>query len=257
MGLTMQTMTLDQIKACKAIVSLYETGSLSGKYDLLVVLEDGAGITFGKNQTTENSGGLFLLLKEYADKKGAFVEALSAYMDLLYDGKDSAKKGMLTEDTAFKDLLVKAAQEDPLMRKAQDHYFHKRFFRPALELAEEYAVTQPLTLCAFYDACIQMGDEGARKLVEKYNQEAGEGEGTEIEKERAWGKGFIQARHTYLTTFTGKSQGHTNAVRKSAYRTTSLLDLAERGAWLLSVPLDVKMNRGTWTLTQEILDQTS
>lgn len=250
-----QSMTFDQLKACKAIVSLYETGKLQGDYALLVVLKDRAGITFGKNQTTENSGGLFSLLEEYKSLNGTYVELFEPYMKKLFDGKDLSKTGALTEDQEFKDLLVSSAKDDPLMRKAQDFYFHKKYFRPAMALASEYAVSLPLILCAIYDACIQQGPKGASELIEKFNDsfESPE-EGTMLDEEKAWGLGLIHRRHEFLSNFVGKDDEHTKEVRKSVYRTSSLLDLANRNEWSLSVPLKVKMNRGTWVLTQDILD---
>ena len=49
------------------VVNVFETGKLEGRYDALVVMNDGPGgipqITFGRSQTTEYSGLRDLILR--------------------------------------------------------------------------------------------------------------------------------------------------------------------------------------------------
>lgn len=154
----MASWTFQQIQAIKAILRMYETNSITGHHDLLVVLDDGAGITFGVEQTTENSGGLHRLLTRYLGKKNALYKAgLEPFMDRLFDGKNSKLKFGLTNNAEFKQLLVKAARHDPLMRAAQERHFEKNFLHPALELAAQYSMTLPLSLAVIYDSCIHSG----------------------------------------------------------------------------------------------------
>lgn len=266
----MSTFSELQVKAAKALVNLYETGDLIGHYDALAILGDSAGISFGKTQTTENSGGLWkLIFEEYfslSDPKPLYKADFEQYRLVLYNKeKDTGKKFALTHNDAFKDLLRESAQEDPQMRKAQDLYFHRNYFRPALQLASDYSITLPLILAMFYDFCIHSGPQGARKFVDRFDEgwsdpphlvSVPEDQWTEkhdLEMEQAWGRGLIQSRHKWLTEFTSSDKDHQKVVRDSAYRTESMIDLLNRGLWNLQIPFVVTKSRREWSVTEEVL----
>jgi len=253
----MSSFSINEIKACKAVVNLYETGDFVGKYDTVVVLDDHAGITYGRTQTTENSGGIWTLLFDtYAELKGVFSNDFEKYKEKLYKaGSDTSLKDNLSENEEFKELLKRSAQEDPKMRKAQDQYFHVQYFRPAQQLAADYEITQPLILAAFYDTSIHSGSSGMEKHVNDFNEGwVGSGsEQGELLEERDWGLGYMKYRRNWLATFNGKSEGHTKAVRGTVYRIDSLIDLAERGEWRLATPVNVKLVSKNHELNDEIL----
>ena len=268
----LDTFSILQIKSVKSIVNMYETGSPVGRYDTLVILGDGAGITYGKTQTTENGGGLWkLIFEEYERLNGKFLPEFRKYKNMLYNKEGGGSKGALTQSKEFKDLLVKTAREDELMKKAQDMHFHRNYFRPALQMAEDYEITQPLILATIYDIFIHSGPKGGGNFIEKFDEgwdypsssdlgfdpESEElTQDQEVILERAWGLDLIKKRDHWLRTFTNKrSQSHTNVVRKSAYRTKSLMDLAERQKWLLEPPFFVKVNNAiSHTITKEVLE---
>lgn len=256
----MSEFTTNQMKACKAIVNLFETGDFIGKYDTVVVLDDHAGITYGRTQTTENSGGLWTLIFDtYAELNGKFMSEFEPYKDLLYKEGDSAdKKDDMADNEGFKALLKTAARQDELMRKAQDQFFHKKYFRPALKCAAEYEITKPLILAAMYDLSIHSGPDGMNKHVDDFNEAwdvpAELEDASEEEIELRWGKDLMKYRRNWLANFKGRSAGHTKAVRNTVYRIDSLLDLAAREEWNLGTPLRVKLVSKYHSLTEDMLN---
>ncbi len=156
----MQSLTRDQEIAVRLIMNIIETGSVDADYGSITV--DKGGLTYGRNQTTENSGGLYRLLVQYMEKGDPnYVNQLTPYMNFLYSGESGmGKKGALSHNEQFAQLLKEIAQEDPVMGCVQDKYFKEVFYLPALDLLEEYAF-QPLALsvATIYDTSIHSGYE--------------------------------------------------------------------------------------------------
>jgi hypothetical protein len=50
------------------------------------------------------------------------------------------------DDSHFKNLLVRAAKEDPLMKEAQDEFFDKAYWTPAFKWFTEQEFTLPLSM---------------------------------------------------------------------------------------------------------------
>lgn len=258
-----ENFTIGNILTIKAIETIIETGKYEkGSYDTLVRLPDGAGITWGKNQTTENSGGIYKVLEYYLNdpklKDNMFGEQLRPYMDKLYDGKDRRKKGALTNDEAFGNLLIEASKRDRKMREAQRRHFHNNYFRPMYELALDYDITLPLGLMVFYDMGIHSGPRFATQLIDKFDKEwtppakfdvdqDGEIDDKEftdeewLELEKAWIKGLIEFRLNWLLTFkSSRRPKHTRVVRRSSYRMYAMEYYAEQEEWDLELPLTHK-----------------
>lgn len=247
-----------EVQTIKALETIQETGRLELRsYWLLCVLGDGAGVTFGKNQMTENGGSLYkLLFIEYSRMNGIFSADFEKYREILYRKSGSrSKKYALTENDKFKALLIRAAQEDPIFRKAQDITFHRNYFRPAVEIAHEYDVTEALGLFVLYDMCIQSGPELAASLVKGFNDNwrapskfdiDGDGyvddreftDDEEVELEREWVSGLVRSRHHWLATFTNpRKPKHTAKVRESRYRMEWILNhLVKKDKYDLVLP---------------------
>lgn len=246
-----------QVDTVRDILGIYETGKLGGDYHLLVVLDDGAGITYGKHQTTENSGGLWLLLYKYycEDPNASLAKEFSKYRTKLYaKGSDSpGRKYALTKDEEFKDLLVRAAKEDPAMRDAQDKFFDQEYLAAALGVASDYDISIPLGLLQIYDICIHSGVKYGPSFIEKFDGDIFKDpfadleddltEEQEIRCERAWITQLIQYRNDWLANFTSRNKKHQKVVRQCVYRTASTMKLAKEGHWNLEVPFTFTMVR--------------
>src|SRR5262245_45531544 len=62
--------TADLLKAL-AIVNIFETGKPFGDFAACVVLNDGAGVSYGINQFTHRSGSLLAVVEKYFELDGA------------------------------------------------------------------------------------------------------------------------------------------------------------------------------------------
>src|SRR5262245_58628997 len=112
-----------QRRIIEQVVNVFETGSPEGDYANITVYEDGPGdvpqITYGRSQTTEY-GKLRDLIRMYVEQGAMFSEALRPYVDHIGEKP-------LSDDTTFKELLRRAGQEDPVMRRTQDAFFDERY----------------------------------------------------------------------------------------------------------------------------------
>jgi chitosanase len=200
------------------VVNAFETGSPEGKYDGLVVLADGKKktrqITYGRSQTTEQ-GNLKKLLQRYIQNSGAFSAQVVPYVERL-------GKIPLADDSTFKDLLIQAAREDPIMRITQDEFFDAEYYARALRFFEQNQFTLPLSLLVIYDSYIHSGGVPTflRKRFGEFPPRAGG-------DEKKWSSSYVDIRHQWL-------KHHANALlRKTIYRTQCFKDQIAADNWLL------------------------
>lgn len=247
-------LTKAQKRTIKSILRLIETGSIKPQYSKLVILDDGAGITYGEMQTTENGGGLHILLAIYINKKGIFAQELLPYMEKLYDGQPAnrSRKFALTQNEAFKALLVRMGNEDPLMAEAQSDFFDRYYFTPALNLCMKYEITTPLGIAVVFDSCIQSGVSATEAthlpdFTEQYDgvpsspddpafaewDKNKDGELDAVEREQGFISKYILYRFAFLT------QHRRLAVRNSAYRMQLFQNLVDADNWFLTLPTKV------------------
>src|SRR5687767_5110728 len=107
----------DKLKAM-AIVHIFETSRPFGDYSACVVLDDGAGVSYGINQFTHRSGSLHEVVERYL-ATGALAgrNVLAVAMPLLSRNTRQAID-RLGSDAAFRRAL-KVAASTPEMRAAQ------------------------------------------------------------------------------------------------------------------------------------------
>lgn len=204
------------------IVNVFETGTPDGEYDMLVIYPDGRNgsrqITYGRSQTTEQ-GNLRNLVERYITMNGMYAESFRPYVPKI--GAVS-----LVNDNTFKQLLKKSAQEDPLMRQAQDETFDILYFQPALHFfnAEQFAL--PLSLLVIYDSYIHSGSIPAflrARFPERTPLRGGD--------EKAWIAAYTKTRQHWLATHTRK------ILHPTVYRTKTFLNEMGKGNWMLDMPV--------------------
>ncbi|MCA9916283.1 MAG: chitosanase, partial [Anaerolineae bacterium] len=224
--------TIGEIATVAALMTFLETGRYDFEsYALVAILPDGAGISYGKNQATENSGSLRKVVQYYIEHNGQRMPEAVSYSGRLYG--NGAPKGGLTDDEDFKSFLRETGKSDPVMQRAQRAVFHNEYMRPALGLASEYDITLPLGLLAIYDVCIQSGPSAAKKLLESFNESWAPPEKFDVdadgfiddreftkeeeeELEIAFVDGFIAYRRNWLENFKNpRSPSHTKLVRST------------------------------------------
>src|SRR5687768_14960802 len=141
---------LDKLKAL-AIVNVFETSEPFGDYGACVVLDDGAGISYGISQFTHRSGSLLAVVERYIRNGGAVgrnviekrIEALGDF------SKGSIEK--LSADKTLKKALQAAAVTSE-MRAAQTETAFDLYLKPAVGACEGSGFRMPLSLAVVYDS---------------------------------------------------------------------------------------------------------
>jgi len=201
------------------IINVFETGIPEGKYDALVIFNDGKGgsrqITYGRSQTTEQ-GNLKKLIQMYISNNGQFADGFAPYMNKI--GVVS-----LVDDDKFKRLLRKSAREDPIMLETQDMFFDKAYWNKAQNWFENNGFQEPLSMLVAYDSFIHSGS--VPMLLRKRFIESPPSNGGD---ERKWTSSYVETRHQWLKHHSKK------ILRKTIYRTETFLNEIERSNWKLS-----------------------
>lgn len=221
-----------EIATIDAIVSLFETNS-PGKYDAIArSAQDRGGLSYGKHQAALVSGSLHRLISKYCSAEGAhYAERLRPYLPQM-----QAEDRALDSNDDLVALLVQAAA-DPVMQRSQDEYFSEHYMAPALREAAACGFVTPLGCAVVYDSHVHGSWEPMKARTSAI---AGP---PSTQNEQQWITKYLQERRAWLA-------GHSNALlQRTVYRMDCLLDLVQQGAWSLALPLTLRLNGFTFTLT--------
>lgn len=249
-------LTPNQIKAGKCLNQLWENGSFKGNPAHLTVVreetgrDDGAGISYGKSQATENGGSLWpLLYEDYPAEGGRFTEELAPYRSQLYP---QGEKDALTENEDFRSLLIQIGKEDPAMSSAQNKLFDRRYWQPAMVICDYFGLKRAFSAAAIYDLVIQNGP-GSQEAFEKINPSyEHEDHGHGLDLILKWYKDFYQTMQeeepnanqaekekSFTAYMLNRRDAHLGK-SYSRYRTKTMIamvDRQEEAIWDLDVPL--------------------
>jgi chitosanase len=217
-------MTETQKRTAWAIVNVFETGTLAGRYGAIARADGDSGhLSYGRNQASLASGSLYQLVDSYCQSPGAACsEALSPYLDRL-KRCDSSLDG----DNGLCGALEDAAA-DPVMHRVQDQYFEADYFDPALGAAARAGLTTPLAQTVVFDSFIQ----GGWLVVER--RVLGQwGPVSQTVPEDQWVARYIEERREWLKSL-GSLPAHTT------YRMDAFAGLISAGNFQFELPLEVR-----------------
>ncbi|MBS1600986.1 MAG: chitosanase [Bacteroidetes bacterium] len=210
-------------KKIEQVVNAFETGKAEGNYAALVKNADYSDpetktrivqVTFGRSQTTE-FGNLKILIQDYVNSDGLFANDLKPYLDRI------GKKPSLASDNFFCDTLIKAGENDPIMKTSQDELFDTLYYQRAMNWFNQNGFTLPLSLLVIYDSTIHSGGI-LSMLRNKFTTVVPSSGGDEKE----WINNYANARNEWLLSRTD--------LKATAYRTKCLLLQIENNNWDLS-----------------------
>jgi chitosanase len=214
--------TIAQKLKIERIVNVFETGTPDGKYDSISIFADGKGgtrqITYGRSQTTEQ-GNLKILIEMYIQENGDFAADLQAFLP-------DIGKNPLVNNTVFKNLLKKAAQQDPTMRNVQDSFCDTVYFQPALHFFDGFGFTFPLSLLVIYDSYIHSGSVPTflrQRFTELPPSKGG--------NEKTWVKEYVNVRHEWL------KNNSKVVLHNTIYRTACFKEQFLSNNWDLAKPV--------------------
>jgi len=168
----------NNFQAADAITGIYE----GGKPDYCALSDsptDLGKLSYGKHQASETSGNLKRMLNQYSNSTDPAPDpdiksALDAQLSN-FNAAGNSYTGTPEQRAEFKKLLKKACK-DPAMQKAQDDFFQKQFWDPAMDKADQYGVTSNLGKAMYYDMQIQgpgLIDGFSKRALKKWSQENG------------------------------------------------------------------------------------
>ena len=134
----------------------------------------------------------------------------------------------LVDNKQFKQLLRDAGRKDLIMQQAQDAFFDKRYFQPAMEWAGSNGFILPLSALVIYDSFIHSGS--ILGFLRERFPEVPPAKGGD---EKTWIKQYVDARDHWL------SNAENEVLRRTVYRTSCFKKEIARGNWDLSqLPID-------------------
>ena len=220
---TLPTLAATQAQAAKAIVNLFETGTVRGAYGQVTLLPGDTGrLTYGRSQTTLGSGNLHLLIERYCGAAGArFAGRLRTWLPAL------ARRSAAADADLQLHNLLRACADDPVMREVQDAFFDETYWDPAVRAATRLGIRSPLGVAVVYDSWVH----GSWGLLRDRTQAAG---ALQQVGEHEWIQRYVRTRREWLAT-------HPNALlRRTVYRMDAFRRLIALDAWDLSLPLVVR-----------------
>lgn len=225
--------TQDQKRVIDSILSLFETGSLpDGKaYGRIAILADGAGISYGKHQSTDRANSLDKVISLYLSRKSN--QRLSElYNKLVVTNHTTKFSSINSADSETKELvnLLSSLGSDIEMQKAQDEVFDRDYWNPAMLQFEDAGCNLAISALALYDTAIQSGPGRIKTIRNMFPAKSPKNGGDEI----VWVKAYIDARSRYLLSSSN------SLVRASSYRTAEMKKIAESQNWNLQPPLIVR-----------------
>lgn len=227
-------LTPEQKRAIDSILCIFETGRLPSPsaYATCTILNDGAGISYGKHQSTDKGGTLDLVVQRYIAKNGQNAAALKPMVQYLTGNQTTPYVPGIARPAWLLSLinLLVSSGADPIMQKAQDEIFEEQYMNPALGHAKAAGVKHALSLLVIYDTCIQSGPGMVSRMRNLFSEACPANGGDE----KAWTKAYIRARQNWLLAFPNP------LVQASHYRTKALMALADSDNWDLKLPARVR-----------------
>lgn len=217
-------LTVTQAQTARAIVNIFETGSLLGDYGRVTVLPHDKGrLTYGRSQTSLTSGNLHELLQRYCANPGARFGA--RLRTLLPAFAEQARS--LDTDTKVHNLL-RACADDRVMRETQDAFFDAAYWQPAVRAARGIGLASPLGVTVAYDSHIHGSWGAVRDLtIEAVGSPSQVGE-------QAWVTAYVAKRRDWLAASSNPT------LHATVYRMDAFLRLIDQGFWGLALPLVVR-----------------
>jgi len=212
-----------QKTTANAIINIFETGAIFGKYGKVTLLKGDTGhLTYGRSQTTLGSGNLALLLHDYCEAEGELSTDLEPFLPAL-DRRDVK----LDSNERLKSLLREAG-DDPVMQAVQDAFFDRIYWEPSQRAASRIGLSLALAVTVVYDGHIH----GAFGIVrDMTNEKFGT---VQLRGEEDWVKQYVSMRRSWLAKHARED------LHPTAYRMDAFKGLIDEAKWELELPLTVR-----------------
>ena len=224
-----------QKRVINNVLCIFETGRLPSKesYSTCSILNDGAGISYGKHQCTDKSGTLDIVCKKYIELNGQYAQELSTYMVHLMSNESAKYNSDRSKYPSWLVSLInllKVAGADPIMQRAQDEIFDSHYWATAVKHAENIGLQTALGYLICYDSTIHSGPAGVKIIRNLFPHKSPANGGDEKE----WCLAYINARRNWLLS------SQNELVRRTIYRMDAFKAIADANNWELNTPMTVR-----------------
>jgi Glycosyl hydrolase family 46 len=208
-----------------AITMIHDSGkprNYTAVYVLGDVLHYGPGF---------NRSSLLGLLKHYASSPNArFAAPVTEYLPRL-----EADDNTLASDRGFRDLLVRAAGEDPVMTQLQDQWIQDGYFEPARQECAKIGITSALGYALIADTHFQ----GSYQRIRQATTQALDGTPITGIDEHEWLREFAKQRVAVISQLRIPDELRDSVLEKTRLRTETYTKLMDMNKWDLSAPVPV------------------
>jgi chitosanase len=170
-------LTGTQRQVADQLVSVFENDTTKIRYDYVVNLHDGCGITAGRAGFCSATGDMLEVVQSYARRRPG--NQLAGYLPVLRARARDESDDVLGLGPAFTAAWQRAARSDARFRAAQDHVVDEEYLDPAAQLAGTTGLASPLAVAIFYDTAIEQGagddPDGLPALIARTRDQAGGG----------------------------------------------------------------------------------
>lgn len=202
-----------------AIVHIFETGKPFGDYAACVVLDDGAGISYGISQFTHRSGSLCEVVERYIKLGGIVGSAVMLEHLATLRSTTAASITKLSASASLKKAL-KAAAVTREMKQAQHDVMTAMYLKPAMAVCDRFGFTTPLALAVVYDSIVHGSFNRVARTVSVATR-----------NEREWITEYVRRRDAWLLSIP--------RLNKTRYRTKFFLSQIAISNWSMKLPMNV------------------
>jgi chitosanase len=180
-------------KRAAAITSSFENSTTEIQYSYAEDIDDGRGITAGRDGYTSGTSDLLMVVERTVEKNPNSI--LKKYLGAL-------QKDNNTNSTAGLGGFVKdwetASTTDPTLNEVQDEIHDELYFNPAMKRAQEAGIKTSLGQLIILDTIIQHGEgddvDGLPYIMKQVLDELGPVK----DNEKEWLKRFLDVRKQHL-----------------------------------------------------------
>lgn len=226
-----------QKRRAEQITSVFESGTPSFDYGVVVSLGDGRGYTAGRIGFTTGTGDAYTVVARYTDQVPD--NPIAKYISRMRELREN-ESGSVRGLEGFPAAWAEAAK-DPKFRAVQDEISDEVYYHPAMAAADEIGLKHALSRGILYDTIIQHGGshtspDGLFALINLTTQHLGGSPKTGID-EKQWVYKFLDVRKTDLLYPVNKETQEAWAA--SAGRVDILKNIVDAGNWDLHGPIRI------------------
>ena len=199
---TTKDVTNEQKITIYQMTSIFENSTPELQYGYVENIGDGRGYTFGYVGFCSGTFDGNLFLKEYKklNPNNSLVSYISKfdYIDSLPHPNPDGLCGYLENIPNFVEDFQKCSQSnDPAFIQAQLNVANDLYWQPSQKAANEIGAKNPITFGQLYDAFMNMGEDGARSIMDKATGDMNGTPATGVD-ENAWLTRFLSIRQDIL-----------------------------------------------------------